>query len=172
MTDCSIEERMVELAQEAAEAAIAVGDSPFGAVVFDEEGRVICTASNSQRSDNDPTAHAEINALRAAGRLLGTSRLTGFRIATNAEPCPMCMAAIIKSGLVALVYGSAQEDTTNPRLRATEINLRAAYPIIIRSSVRLSVCDSQIRRGRALGRRIFKTTVHPAGTLPQSNSRQ
>lgn len=150
MNEHSIEERMVELAQQAAEAAIAAGDSPFGAVVFDISGRVICTAPNTQRSENDPTAHAEINALRKAGRILRTSQLTGLRIATNAEPCAMCMAAIIKSGLVALVYGATQESTTNPQLRAVEINSKARQPIEILADVRRDICGEQISRGRAV----------------------
>ncbi len=66
---------------------------PFGAVVV-KQGRVIAAGSNCVTATNDPTAHAEVNAIREACRILGTFQLTGCEIYTSCEPCPMCLGAI------------------------------------------------------------------------------
>jgi tRNA(Arg) A34 adenosine deaminase TadA len=66
---------------------------PFGAIVV-KEGRVIAAGTNSVTSANDPTAHAEVNAIREACRALGAFQLTGCEIYTSCEPCPMCLGAI------------------------------------------------------------------------------
>jgi len=66
---------------------------PFGAIVV-KDGRVIATGTNSVTSANDPTAHAEVTAIREACRALGTFQLTGCEIYTSCEPCPMCLGAI------------------------------------------------------------------------------
>lgn len=67
---------------------------PFGAVVV-KDGDVVCVASNSVLKDNDPTAHAEINAIRGACNRLGTFDLSGCELYATGYPCPMCMSAII-----------------------------------------------------------------------------
>src|ERR1700757_2669307 len=66
---------------------------PFGAVVV-KDGRIIAVSANSVTSTNDPTAHAEVNAIREACRALGTFQLDGCEIYTSCEPCPMCLGAI------------------------------------------------------------------------------
>jgi guanine deaminase len=66
---------------------------PFGAIVV-KDGRVIATGANSVTASNDPTAHAEVNAIREACRALGTFQLAGCEIYTSCEPCPMCLGAI------------------------------------------------------------------------------
>jgi len=66
---------------------------PFGAVVV-KDGKIIARAANSVTSTNDPTAHAEVNAIREACKILNTYQLTGCEIYTSCEPCPMCLGAI------------------------------------------------------------------------------
>ncbi|HXU27314.1 MAG TPA: nucleoside deaminase [Bacteroidia bacterium] len=66
---------------------------PFGAVVV-KDGKIIARAANSVTSTNDPTAHAEVNAIREACKILNTHQLTGCEIYTSCEPCPMCLGAI------------------------------------------------------------------------------
>jgi guanine deaminase len=66
---------------------------PFGAVVV-KDGRIIAIGANSVTTTNDPTAHAEVNAIREACRALGTFQLTGCDLYTSCEPCPMCLGAI------------------------------------------------------------------------------
>ena len=100
--DC---ERMA-LALAEAEAAAAEGEVPVGAVLFDAEGRLLAAAHNRVLGLNDPTAHAEILALRAASARLGTSRLEGSSIYVSLEPCPMCAAAIGFARLKRLYFGA------------------------------------------------------------------
>ncbi len=78
---------------------------PFGAAITDKEGNVICVASNSVIAGNDPTAHAEINAIREACRILNTIDLSDYYLFTTAFPCPMCVSAIIWSNIKKVFYG-------------------------------------------------------------------
>jgi guanine deaminase len=79
---------------------------PFGAVIVREE-KVIATGVNRVTSTNDPTAHAEVMAIRAAGAALSNFRLSGCEIYTSCEPCPMCLSAIYWSHLDAIYYANS-----------------------------------------------------------------
>ena len=83
---------------------------PFGAAVIDSEGNVIAVSSNSVLDDHDPTAHAEMNAIRKAGKILGTHDLSGYTVVTTAFPCAMCLGAIIWANIKVVVYGARPED--------------------------------------------------------------
>ncbi len=99
---------MMRLALEAAQAAAAGGEIPVGAVVFDPAtGEVIATASNAPIRGHDPTAHAEILALRQAGAARGNYRLTGLSLAVTLEPCAMCAGAISLARIGRLIFGAA-----------------------------------------------------------------
>ena len=78
---------------------------PFGAVVV-RNGEVVATGVNRVTSDNDPTAHAEVNAIRAACKALNTFQLQGCVLYTSCEPCPMCMGAVYWGRLDAVYYGN------------------------------------------------------------------
>jgi tRNA(adenine34) deaminase len=91
---------------EAAEAP-ATGDVPVGAVVLDAAGSVVARARNRREADGDPTAHAEILAIRAAARTVGSWRLDGLTLVVTLEPCTMCAGAITTARLSRLVYGAA-----------------------------------------------------------------
>jgi tRNA(adenine34) deaminase len=100
---------------EAAEAAEAAGvgppvtgpaDVPVGAVILDEAGSVIARARNRRELDTDPTAHAEIVAIRQAAQTLGRWRLTGLTLVVTLEPCTMCAGAVTVSRLARVVYGA------------------------------------------------------------------
>ena len=82
---------------------------PFGAVIV-KDGEVIAEAHNTVTSDNDPTAHAEMNAIRTACAKLGTFLLEGCEIYTSGEPCPMCLAAIYWARLDRIYYANRQQD--------------------------------------------------------------
>ena len=82
---------------------------PFGAVIV-RDGEVIAEAHNTVTSENDPTAHAEMNAIRAACAKLGRFRLEGCEIYASGEPCPMCLAAIYWARLDRIYYANRQED--------------------------------------------------------------
>lgn len=80
------------------------GGGPFGAVIV-KEGKIIAEAANRVTLDNDPTAHAEVNAIRQAARSLGRFDLSGCDIYTSCEPCPMCLGAIYWAHLDHIYYG-------------------------------------------------------------------
>lgn len=82
---------------------------PFGAVIV-KEGQVVSTGVNRVTSQNDPTAHAEVSAIREACRKLGTFNLKGCVLYTSCEPCPMCLAAIYWAHIDAVYYGANKDD--------------------------------------------------------------
>jgi tRNA(adenine34) deaminase len=88
-------------------AALDTGDVPVGAVVLDAAGTVIARGRNRREADGDPTAHAEIVAIRAAARSVGEWRLDGLTLVVTLEPCTMCAGAITAARLSRLVYGAA-----------------------------------------------------------------
>lgn len=90
-----------------ARAAAARGEVPVGAVVCAPDGRVLAAAGNRTRELHDPTAHAEMLAIRAACAALGSERLTGCRLYVTLEPCAMCAAAVAAARIARLVYGAS-----------------------------------------------------------------
>jgi tRNA(adenine34) deaminase len=82
-------------------------DVPVGAVIIDETGAVIARARNRREIDHDPTAHAEMVAIRQAARALGSWRLTDLTLVVTLEPCTMCAGAVTAARLGRLVYGAA-----------------------------------------------------------------
>ncbi|MBQ2930264.1 MAG: tRNA adenosine(34) deaminase TadA [Clostridia bacterium] len=98
----------MRMALEEAQKAAAEHEIPVGAVVV-KDGEVIARAHNRRENDHDPTAHAELLALREAARLLGDWRLRGCTLYVTLEPCPMCAGAMVMSQLSQCVYGAADE---------------------------------------------------------------
>ena len=94
-------------ALEEARAALETGDVPVGAVVLDASGTVIARGRNRREADGDPTAHAEIVAIRAAARSVGEWRLDGLTLVVTLEPCTMCAGAITAARLSRVVFGAA-----------------------------------------------------------------
>jgi tRNA(Arg) A34 adenosine deaminase TadA len=122
----------------ATENVVAGRGGPFAAVVV-RVGRIVGEGVNSVTASNDPTAHAEINAIRAAAKQLGTFTLAGCELYTSCEPCPMCMAAAYWARLDGVYYGASaadaaragfddaylyeelRKDTSQRKLRATQL---------------------------------------------------
>ena len=88
------------------------GGGPFGAVIV-KNGEIVSTGVNRVTVDNDPTAHAEVSAIRAACVSLGTFNLEGCVLYTSCEPCPMCLAAIYWAHIDKVYYGANQYDAAN-----------------------------------------------------------
>ena len=109
-------QRAIALAQQAG----AAGEVPVGAVIIDSAGRLIATGENRRERDHDPTAHAEVVALRAAGRSRQSWHLTDCTLYVTLEPCPMCTGAILLARLGFLVYGADDPKTGTIR---TVLNL-------------------------------------------------
>ena len=102
------DEQLMRLALEQARVAAAIGEVPVGAVVYRlDDGRVLAAAHNLRESAADPTAHAEVLALRDAARQRGLWRLEHCGLAVTLEPCPMCAGAIVNARLGELIYGAA-----------------------------------------------------------------
>lgn len=91
------------------EESVRMGGGPFGAVIV-KDGVIVSEASNSVTLDHDPTAHAEVNAIRKATQKLGTFDLEGCEIYTSCEPCPMCLGAIYWAHLDRIYYANDRKD--------------------------------------------------------------
>lgn len=100
-------EPAMRAALEEARAALETGDVPVGAVVLDASGAVIARGRNRREADGDPTAHAEIVAIRAAARSAGQWRLDGLTLVVTLEPCTMCAGAITAARIGRVVFGAA-----------------------------------------------------------------
>ncbi len=103
MNDETFLRAAIEQAQLAAEA----GEVPVGAVIVSADGAVLALGGNRVIRDNDPTAHAEMIAMRAAGQALKNYRLEGCTLYVTLEPCAMCAGAMIHARIARLVYGAA-----------------------------------------------------------------
>jgi tRNA(adenine34) deaminase len=101
---------LMRAALEQARAASAAGEVPVGAVVA-LDGRIIAKGFNQPISSSDPTAHAEIVALRAAARALGNYRLTGATLCVTVEPCAMCVGAMVHARISTLIFGTMEPKT-------------------------------------------------------------
>ena len=98
-------QQAISLAKEAA----MKGDVPVGALVVDDSGNIVGQGANLREQENDPTAHAEIVAIRNAAKKLGNYRLNGLTMVATLEPCGMCAGAIAQSRIKRLVFGSFDE---------------------------------------------------------------
>ncbi|MFD2740659.1 nucleoside deaminase [Sulfitobacter aestuarii] len=124
MTDKTFLEEAVALAQE----NVKSGGRPFGAVLV-REGRVIARAVNRMVEDNDPTAHAELLALRRAGEALRSDRLDGCTVYASGQPCPMCLAAMRMAGISEVVYAYSNETAAPYGLSTAAIGDELAQPL-------------------------------------------
>jgi len=92
-----------------AQANMEQGGRPFGAVIV-RDGQVLATGVNQILTTNDPTSHAELNAIRAASQKLGTPSLAGCAVYASGHPCPMCMAAMRLAGVAEVAYAYSNDD--------------------------------------------------------------
>lgn len=92
---------------------VANGGGPFGAVIADKNGKIIATGTNRVTDSCDPTAHAEVSAIREACKALKTFDLSGYDIYTSCEPCPMCLGAIYWAHLDKMYYANNKTDAKN-----------------------------------------------------------
>ena len=98
--------QLMRQALERASEALATGDVPVAALVVDPSGLVVAGATNTKERDHDPTAHAEVVALRLAGHALGTTNLSDHTLVVTLEPCVMCAGAITQARISRLVFGA------------------------------------------------------------------
>ena len=108
--------RAIHIARDAGK----IGEVPVGAIIVDSEGKILATGSNRTIVNIDPTAHAEILALRVAALRINNYRLTGTTVYTTIEPCAMCAGALVNARVARLVFGAHDE-----RFGAVETLFRA-----------------------------------------------
>ncbi len=135
-------QQAIELAKEAAKK----GDVPVGALVVDEAGNLVGQGANLREQDNDPTAHAEVVAIRDAAKKLGNYRLDELTMVVTLEPCGMCAGAIAQSRMKRLVFGAFDEKagavgSVWDLLR----DARAIYKPEVLSGVLADLCDKQLK---------------------------
>ena len=102
-------EELMRLALDVARIAPQTGDIPVGAVIVNSEGVVVGKGFNEREANNDPTAHAEVVAIRSAASRLQKSRLDGCTLIVTLEPCAMCAGAIAQSRISKVIYGAWDE---------------------------------------------------------------
>jgi tRNA(adenine34) deaminase len=129
-----------------AEAAGNAGEVPVGAIIVNERGEAIATGENRRERDCDPTAHAEIMALRNAGKILQSWHLNQCTLYVTLEPCPMCAGAIVQSRLGLLVYGANEPKSGAIR---TVLNLpdspASNHRLEVISGILESACQTQLQ---------------------------
>ena len=116
--------RWMEYALELAQTAADLGEIPVGAVIVDRQGNLLAQAANRKAREQDPTAHAEMLAIRAATKAIANCYLSNCTLYVTLEPCPMCAGAIVHSRLGLLVYGA--DDPKTGAIRSV-INLPDSY---------------------------------------------
>lgn len=114
--------KFMKIAKENAEKGIASKDGgPFGAVIVDNNGNIVANGNNRVLVDKDPTAHAEMVAIRNACKKLDTNNLSGYTLYTSCEPCPMCLSAIIWSNIKKVYFACTRKDAGNIGFRDDDI---------------------------------------------------
>lgn len=124
--------RFMKMAARIAEENIDKGGGPFGAVIV-KDGEVLATGANTVTLSNDPTAHAEVNAIRSACRSTGNFSLKGCTIYSSCEPCPMCLSALYWAGVSKIYFGNTQEDAAAINFSDEFIYQELAKPRLRRS---------------------------------------
>lgn len=120
--------KFMDMAAQLADDNINNGGGPFGAVIV-RNGKVIATGVNRVTAENDPTAHAEVNAIRNACRSEATFNLHGCVVYSSCEPCPMCLSALYWSGVNRIYFGCTQDDAEAVNFSDKFIYRELAKPI-------------------------------------------
>ena len=114
--------KFMKIAKENADKGIANKEGgPFGAVIVDNEGNIISNGNNRVLVDKDPTAHAEVVAIRNACKKINSSDLSGYELYTSCEPCPMCLSAIIWANIKKVYFGCTRKDAGDIGFRDDDI---------------------------------------------------
>jgi tRNA(adenine34) deaminase len=141
------DERWMRVALDEADAAASKGEVPVGAVIVSSTGELLATGHNLRETDEDPTAHAEVVAIRAAAQKLGTWRLEDTTLYVTLEPCVMCAGAMVNGRVGRLVYGAADPKAgacTTLFTIGTDTRLNHRFPIV--SGVLAEECADRLRR--------------------------
>ncbi len=152
MTNEKIEQLIRECQAEASN-SIKSDNPPFGCIITDADGNIVARDHNTQNTDTDPTAHAEIRALRQLGKSIGSRYLDGYVMFANASSCSMCMSGSIKAHISDFYYGAPPEPSMNPWLPMEEIAAKCQNPVNVHGPILGDECASQISQGRGTVKR-------------------
>ena len=137
------DKRFIQMAIDLATENVRNGGGPFGAIVV-KDGEVIATGVNRVTANNDPTAHAEVQAIRAACAKTGNFELKGCVLYTSCEPCPMCLGAIYWSRVDRVVYAGTQNDAADAGFDDSFIYDELELPpgtVSLKNGDEVTVCD-------------------------------
>ena len=141
-------EELMRIVMQEVENAINEGNSPFGAILIDENGNIIEKAHNTAKSMCNPVLHAEINLVTEACKKLNTRDLSKYYIMSNAWSCSMCMSACIKAKIQNYIYGAPSELDMNPNITIFDIKEKAKNELNIETGVLQDECQLQIENAR------------------------
>jgi len=144
-------EFMLQAIQLATDNVTTRNGGPFGAVVV-KDGKVIATGANQVTTINDPTAHAEVVALRNACQALGTFKLEGCELYTSCEPCPMCLAAIYWARCSAIYYGCSAADAAKAGFDDQFLYDELKKPMSERTMPMSGLCEQEALKAFAVWR--------------------
>lgn len=147
MTEDKIHQLIKECQVEAAK-SLHNGNPPFGCLITTANGEIVARDYNTQNSDNDPTAHAEIKALRQLGKKLGSRYFDGYVMFANASSCSMCFSGSIKAHITEYYYGAPPEPIMDPWLPMEDIVAKSKQPIHVHGPILGDECAAQISAGR------------------------
>jgi tRNA(adenine34) deaminase len=138
-------QRMAALAAFTARSMRTASPRPFGAaIIHTNSGTVLLCALNAVRQESDPSAHAEVRAIRKATKRLKQISLAGYTLYTTCEPCPMCMSAALWAGLDRVVYGATIEDANRHcnqiQIPATEVAERSDMACVVDGPILRDEC--------------------------------
>ncbi|ACQ78781.1 CMP/dCMP deaminase zinc-binding [Beutenbergia cavernae DSM 12333] len=155
-------EEAIGLALELARGALETDDVPVGAVVLGPDGEVIGRGANRREADDDPTAHAEMIAIREAAAALGQWRLEGCTLAVTLEPCTMCAGATVLARLPRLVFG-AYDPKAGAAGSVTDVvrDPRLNHRVEVTGGVREAECGEELRA-------FFRARRRPTAADPPS----
>ena len=156
----------MRLALKEARAARARGDEPFGAALVSPNGDVLLAAGNTQNTQHDPSAHAELNAIRRAAALVGTTDLSGYILFATSAPCPMCTSVAVQSGIQSIVYGAAFDDAPDSGTSTERMAELFGTETFVESGVLEAECRTQ-RDSEALE---ADASRDAAASMPQPRS--
>jgi len=141
-------EKLVRECMNEAQKAIDSGNPPFGCVITDKDGNIKAKGHNTQQSNNDPTAHAEINAMRILGGKIGSRYLDDYVMFANASSCSMCMSGAVKAHITEFYFGAPPEPSMNPWITMDEVAEKSKNEIGVHGPVLGDECATQIAEGR------------------------
>ena len=141
-------ENLMRIVMKEVEEAIKEGNSPFGAILIDENGNIIEKAHNTAKSMCNPVLHAEINLISKACKKLNTRDLSKYYIMSNAWSCSMCMSACIKAKIQNFIYGAPSESDMNPNVTIFDIKEKTSTELNIEVGILEDECKLQIENAR------------------------